>query len=74
MDSSDVIVNGKFRPFYLTKNRGGRVHLYNGKNIFISSGFYLKSWPSKRNVLVKLRTFVTRVTDIKISTGLPNVS
>jgi hypothetical protein len=71
-DSSDVIINGRFRPFYLTKNRGGRVHLYNGKNIFISNDFYLKSWPSKRCVLVKLKTFVSRVTDITISTGLPN--
>ena len=71
-DSSDIIVNGRFRPFYLTKNRGGRIHLYNRKNIFISNDFYLKSWPSKRCVLVKLKTFVARVTDITISTGLPN--
>lgn len=68
-NSSDTIVNGKFRPFYLTKNRGGRVHLYNGRNLFLSSNFYLKSWPSKRNVMVKLNTIVSRVTDIKISGG-----
>lgn len=69
-DSSNKLSNGRFRPFYLSRSSAGRKHLYNDKNLFIDSQFYLKSWPALRPVMVRLKTIVTRVGAITASTGL----
>ena len=68
-DSSNVIKNGKFRTFYLSRNELGREHKYLKTSLFKDEKFYLKSWFGEKNIMVKLKSNIDPVTFLNLSSG-----
>lgn len=69
--STGAVLKGKFRSFYVSRNKAGRTHKYDNQNIFAEYGYYIKSWFGPRPVAVKLLNQTAAVTDLEATSGLP---
>ena len=70
-DSGNTLANGKFRTFYLSKNKLGLLHEYDDQHKLAEYGYYIKSWIGPRNVAVKVLNQIDPVTDLSATKGLP---